>query len=89
MHWKLPFIRLPEPSRGIFFLIYAASYRVALPVTQLVRYPAGGYCYPLCPRCGKSLDREYVGFCDRCGQKLRWDKMEDAQILTAPLPDPG
>lgn len=85
MRLKLQSIKPPDQAQGLRFLIYAASYRIALPVTRLVRYPTHGDCYPLCPRCKKSLEREYVSFCDRCGQKLSWDRFDDAKILTAPI----
>lgn len=85
MRLKMPAIKLPNQEYGISFLICAASYRIALPVTKLVRYPMRGYCYPLCPRCKKSMEREFISFCDRCGQRLSWDKIDDAQILTAPI----
>ena len=68
--------RLPE--RG------ALSYRTALPVTKIVKYSLIGYCCPLCPRCGGSLEREYVRFCDRCGQKLCWDSIDRAEIVMTP-----
>lgn len=32
----------------------------------------GRSTYPVCPRCGIMLEREYVRFCDNCGQKLEW-----------------
>lgn len=85
MNLKLPFIRRPEQGSGIRFLICAVSYRIPLPVTRMVRYPMHGYCYPLCPRCGKGMEREYMNFCDRCGQKLSWDRFENAEILRAPI----
>ena len=28
--------------------------------------------YPVCPRCGITMEREYQHFCDRCGQQLDW-----------------
>lgn len=85
MRLKLLSIKLPDQKYSFGFLLNAASYRVAIPVTKIVKYPTYGYCYPLCPRCGQSLEREYVSFCDRCGQKLSWDKIESAKILTAPI----
>ena len=30
------------------------------------------YCFPICPRCRSSLEREFQSFCDRCGQALSW-----------------
>lgn len=41
-------------------------------VTQVRVYPKGD-SYPVCPRCGRSLDREYMNFCDFCGQRLAWE----------------
>ena len=67
------------------FLVDAVSYRIALPVIKLVRFPVGGYTFPLCPRCKMTMDREYMRFCDRCGQKLNWDFWEDAEIVDAPF----
>ena len=81
-----PLTKLPEQMYRIRFLLHAASYRIAFPVTQMAQYSACGACYPLCPRCKRSMDREYTSFCDRCGQKLSWDKLDDAKILTAPIP---
>lgn len=28
--------------------------------------------HPICPRCGIMLEREWMKFCDNCGQKLDW-----------------
>ena len=50
----------------------ALSYRIKRAVTEAVRYSPGGYSYPLCPRCRRGLEREFVGFCDRCGQRVDW-----------------
>ena len=55
-------------------LIRLASYRCPLPVTRF-RSLANGDCYPVCPRCDSSLDREYTQFCDRCGQRLAWPSL--------------
>lgn len=49
----------------------ALSYRMPLLVTQTRTYPKGN-SYPVCPRCGGCIDREYVNFCDQCGQRLVW-----------------
>ena len=85
MHLIQPLIKLPEQTHKISFLIHAASYRVALPVTKFVKYSTHGSCYPLCPRCKRSMEREYANFCDRCGQKLFWDNIDNAKILTPPI----
>ena len=57
----------------------AVSYRVPLPVTKVIAY--SNTTYPVCPRCAVSLDREYMSFCDRCGQKLNWDLFEYAKVI--------
>lgn len=57
----------------------AISYRIPLPVTKVILY-SDDTTYPICPRCLISLEREYVSFCDRCGQKLSWDLLDHAEI---------
>lgn len=53
------------------FIAESVSYRIARPVTRVVRMQYGS-CYPVCPRCFCSMDREYTAYCDRCGQHLSW-----------------
>ena len=65
-------LKLSERPRAKPSLRVAVSYRMALPVTQIYRY-ANGDGYPICPRCTETLDREYMAYCDRCGQCLNWD----------------
>lgn len=60
-------------------LVDAVTYRVPLPVTKVIAYT--NTTYPICPRCALSLEREYMSFCDRCGQKLNWDLFEHAKII--------
>ena len=58
------------------------SYRQPLPITQLVvtsEYPHSGYF--ACPRCKVTLDREFVAYCDRCGQKLAWRHYKKAELI--------
>lgn len=86
MRLTQPFTNLLEQTHGIRFFLDAVSYRIAFPVTQRVKYSTRGSCYPVCPRCKRGMDREYTSFCDRCGQKLSWDKIDDAEILIAPIP---
>lgn len=33
--------------------------------------------YPLCPRCGCCIEKEYVKFCNGCGQHLGWKFFAD------------
>lgn len=85
MHLKLPSIKPLEQTCGFSILVTAVSYRIAMPVTKMVQYSSGGYAYPICPRCRQSMDREYMSYCDRCGQKLSWEKLDNAKVLMAPI----
>ena len=53
------------------FAADAVSYRIPRQVRQ-VSVLQNGDSYPICPRCDISIDREYMSFCDRCGQRLSW-----------------
>lgn len=43
-------------------------------VCEKVAYPTiyGTTSYYRCPRCRIPLNREYISFCDHCGQRLGW-----------------
>lgn len=56
------------------------SFRRAMTVTQARLFPVDG-AYPVCPRCGISLEREYQRFCDRCGQRLGWGEWGRARVI--------
>lgn len=60
----------------------AVSYRIPLQVTQFMLL-AGGDAYPICPRCKRSVDREYMRFCDRCGQRLFWGSYDLSAVVRA------
>ncbi len=60
-------------------LLRLASYRVPMTVTEgQLRH---GNIYYYCPRCRCPLDREYMAFCVRCGQKLSWRSRKKARII--------
>ena len=63
--------------------ISAILYRVPLPVTQVLVLLHGDM-YPICPRCDCTIDREYMNFCDRCGQRLGWKLLDFAKEVKAP-----
>ncbi len=46
-------------------------YRRPLRVREVVRYAREGL-YPRCPQCRGILDREYMCYCNMCGQCLDW-----------------
>lgn len=58
----------------------AVGYRAPMEVTHILKLPGGCY-YPVCPRCKSSVDREYMRYCDRCGQKLGWKRIKEAIIV--------
>lgn len=60
----------------------AYSYRLPLPVRKVLIF-RNNASYPICPRCGSTLPREYMRFCDRCGQKLSWFVYECASEIHA------
>ena len=68
-----------KPRHPIRLFTDAVSYRIPLPVTKVIAY--ANTTYPVCPRCAVSLDREYMSFCDRCGQKLNWDLFEHTKVI--------
>ena len=68
-----------KPKQSIRLFANAVSYRIPFPVTKVIAFP--NTTYPICPRCAISLEREYMAFCDRCGQKLNWDLFEHAKVI--------
>ena len=71
-HHKMSLARGSNRHRDI---MDAVSYRVPRHVTKCRTYRKGNQItsYPVCPRCNICMEREYMAFCDRCGQKLAWD----------------
>lgn len=61
----------------------AEAYRRPMSVTEVFYYVdslIGPTTYPICPRCGMTMEREFQSFCDRCGQELDWEGLEQAVI---------
>ena len=48
----------------------AASYRIPMPVMEARVFEDADFA--VCPRCRLTLPREYICYCDRCGQRLNW-----------------
>lgn len=76
-------LKTAAPRKRTFFLITAIQYRLPLPVKEIIIF-ADGNEYPVCPRCDKSMPREYMNFCDRCGQRLDWRAYDTAAVVYAP-----
>lgn len=58
----------------------ALTYRQPLKVMQMLLLENGD-CFPMCPRCSITLDREYMSYCDRCGQCLEWEGYAKAILV--------
>ena len=58
----------------------AESYRISMEVTHLRKYRTTAYY--ICPRCKITIEREFMVYCDRCGQHLSWKTCRKAVVLT-------
>lgn len=74
--------KVSESKRPYMLHIFgqAMTFRIPLLVTKVIVY-SDHTAYPLCPRCTIGLEREYMNFCDRCGQKLSWKLFAYAKII--------
>jgi len=81
MRVKLRPLHVPSIFYGI--LLALADYRVPMAVTELKVFPDchGQPAYYVCPRCKITMEREYMNFCDRCGQRLDWRDSGHAKIV--------
>ena len=62
----------------------SVSYRNPMRVREILAFPSysSGYSfYPVCPRCGITMERDYQSYCDRCGQALNWDDYDNALVV--------
>ena len=55
------------------------SYRSPMPVTKLRKYRTTAYY--ICPRCNMTMEREFMAYCDRCGQCLGWEHYRKAVVI--------
>ena len=60
--------------------ISAEDFRSPLSVNKILILNTinGKTGYYLCPRCEASLERDFVSYCDRCGQALDWKHYKKA-----------
>lgn len=58
-------------------------YRCPMHVAEIHVFPHchGAPAYPVCPRCERTMEREYMAFCSRCGQMLDWRRYQYARIV--------
>ena len=76
-------LRVTAIKRRDYRVIRDLLFRTPVQIEKIIRYKSGD-SYPICPRCDCSLDREYMRFCDRCGQRLSWGHEKQIQIVYAP-----
>ena len=65
-------------------LLLSAEFRLAKPVVEVMSFRSafGGHtCYFVCPSCQVTLEREFMAYCDRCGQRLDWKDHGSAKII--------
>lgn len=53
------------------------AYRIGMPITEKT-VMSGSFFY-ICPRCGITLEHDFMAFCDRCGQRLDWRNYKKAR----------
>lgn len=70
----------PSPALLWDLLMFFSSYRRQMPVTEVMIFP-DGTAYYVCPRCHITVDREFMGFCNRCGQHLGWKGYKKAKVV--------
>ena len=63
--------------------ISARSFRRPMLVRELMVFPAmrQEISFYVCPRCRRTVEREFMCYCDRCGQCLNWARYEQAEIV--------
>ena len=62
------------------YLRYLAEYRKELLITEVMVFPSGD-AYYVCPRCNITLEREFMSYCNRCGQHLGGREYKKARII--------
>ena len=52
----------PSSVMSVLAVAEALTYRQPLEVTHMLLFENGD-CFPVCPKCGITLDREYMSYC--------------------------
>ena len=64
--------------------LYSISFRLGMQVTEVMVISSGLYGetgYYVCPRCSITMEREFMAYCDRCGQRLDWKYYKKAKVI--------
>lgn len=58
-------------------------YREVMNVEEIKVYQtgAGEIGYAVCPRCGITMEREYMNYCSRCGQRVGWKGYQKVRVI--------
>ena len=75
------------PTQEALLKIFS-GYRKQRYIEEIMVFP-NGTGYYVCPRCHITLEREFVAYCDRCGQHLGWKGYRKARIIRPKLPYPA
>ena len=57
-----------------------SGYRKESCIEEIMVFP-NGMGYYVCPRCHMTLEREFMAYCDRCGQHLGWKRYRKARVI--------
>lgn len=66
-------IQIREYKTRHIWIIDQLVYRLPMIVVESKKIGNDGW-FPVCPRCKETFEREFQAFCDRCGQRLDWDR---------------
>ena len=61
-------------------LMILSSYRLQMSIAEVMIFPNGN-AYYVCPRCHITMEREFMSFCNRCGQHLGWKGYKKARKI--------
>lgn len=75
-----------SPNRLLGVEVGELSFRIPMPVAEIHIFPSvsGSPSFPACPRCRHTLEREYMAYCNSCGQCLSWQNFKNAAVVIRP-----
>lgn len=62
------------------YLFFQFGFRQQMPISEVMIY-SDGTGYYVCPGCHVAMGREFVEFCDCCGQNLSWQHYRKAKKI--------
>lgn len=63
----------------LHFLLTIVQFRTPKTVSELMIFRDTSFF--VCPQCGITLEREFMNYCDRCGQCLDWKNYKNPRIV--------